>query len=282
MFWERVTEDIYLFTSDRYALVNSVAILTTEGTVVIDALPFPDEAMQIAQFLAGRSGGRFRSLILTHYHMDHAYGLFAFPPGVDLIAHTLCMQKLNEVGEISLAEARNNDPLFNEVTLRSPQITFDTGELTLISGNKTFRLMHLPGHTADNIGAFYEEERILFAGDAVMAIPIIADGDYQQAITTLNKIKSLEPETVVQGHGEVILRGEVQEVMNTYIRYLECVAGKANEAFQQGKPRKSLWDVPLEACGLERVPLGIASHQLHAANMLSIYDQLQREQCPGS
>ena len=56
MYWERVSEKIFLFTSDRYALVNSTAVLTERGTVVIDALPFPDEARQIARFLEIRSG----------------------------------------------------------------------------------------------------------------------------------------------------------------------------------------------------------------------------------
>jgi len=50
MYWERVSEEIYLFTSDRYALVNSVAVVTQEGIVVIDALPFPEEAKQIVSF----------------------------------------------------------------------------------------------------------------------------------------------------------------------------------------------------------------------------------------
>ena len=54
MYWERVTEEIYQFTSDRYALVNSMAVLSSEGIVVIDALPFPDEARQIAKFLEVR------------------------------------------------------------------------------------------------------------------------------------------------------------------------------------------------------------------------------------
>ncbi len=51
MYWERVSEQIYLFTSDRYALVNSVAVVTDRGTIVVDGLPFPDEATQIARFL---------------------------------------------------------------------------------------------------------------------------------------------------------------------------------------------------------------------------------------
>ncbi|MGC9347282.1 MAG: MBL fold metallo-hydrolase [Anaerolineae bacterium] len=274
MYWERVSEEIFLFTSDRYALVNSVAVLTERGTVVVDALPFPDEARQIARFLEIRSGMDFASLILTHHHMDHVYGLYAFPEQLDVISHELCRQKLLEVGESSLREAQESDPSFEDVVLRIPTITFDTGEFFVEAGNKTFKLFSLPGHTSDNIGVFIEEEEVLITGDAVMAIPIIADGDWAQEIRTLRYIKELEPDTVVQGHGEVILRGEVQVVMDRYIDYLMCVRDLAEKALNEGWDERDIWDTPLEACGLERVPLGIASHQLHIANILNLYNRL--------
>lgn len=281
MYWERVSEEIFLFTSDRYALVNSVAVLTRRGTVVVDALPFPDEARQIARFLEIRAGDTFFSLILTHHHMDHVYGLYAFPEHLDVISSELCRQRLMEVGESSLAEARESDPAFEEVVLRMPTITFDTGDFLLDAGNKTFRLFSLPGHTVDNIGVFIEEDEVLIAGDAVMAIPIIADGDWERAIQTLELIKEMEPDTVVQGHGEVILRGEVKTMMDQYIHYLECVRRQAANVLKRGRDRKEIWDIPLEKCGLERVPLGIASHQLHVANILSVYDKLKAEQEAG-
>ncbi len=278
MYWERVSEEIFLFTSDRYAMVNSVAVLTEHGTVVIDGLPFPDEAKQIAKFLEVRSGMDFHSLILTHHHMDHVYGLFAFPEHLDVISSELCRQRLLEVGEASLAEARESDPAFDEVKLRIPTLTFASGDLFVEAGDKTFRLFPLPGHTSDNIGVFIEEDEVLITGDAVMAIPIIADGDWEQEIQTLNRIKEMEPDTVIQGHGEVILRGEIKTVMDEYISYLNCVRDQAETVLKQGRDRKEIWDIPLETCGLERVPLGIASHQLHVANILSIYDRLKAEQ----
>jgi len=278
MYWERVSEEIFLFTSDRYALVNSTAVLTELGTVVIDALPFPDEARQIARFMEVRSGMDYHSLILTHHHTDHVFGLYAFPDRLDVISSELCRQRLLEVGEPSLEQAQAGDPMFEEVNLRIPSVTFDTGEFYVNAGNKTFKLFPLPGHTADNIGILIEEDEVLITGDAAMAIPIIADGDWQQEIDTLNLIKDLKPDTVVQGHGEVVLRGEVTTVMDLYISYLECIREQAEQAVKTGKDRKEVREIPLETCGLERVPLGIASQQLHAANILSLYDKLKAEQ----
>jgi cyclase len=278
MYWERVSEEIFLFTSDRYALVNAVAVLTERGTVVVDALPFPDEARQIARFLEVRSGMDFYALILTHHHMDHVYGLYAFPERIDVISSELCRNRLLEIGESSLEQARESDPDFDEVRLRLPTVTFDTGEFFVNAGNRTFRLFPLPGHTADNIGVFIEEDEVLITGDAVMAIPIIADGDWEEEIKTLKLIKDIQPDTVVQGHGEVILRGEVDVVMDLYIDYLHCVREQAEQVLKKGRDRKEIWNIPLEACGLERVPLGIASHQLHVANILSVYDKLKAEE----
>jgi len=278
MYWERVSEEIFLFTSDRYALVNSTAVLTQLGTVVIDALPFPDEARQIARFMEIRSGMDYHSLILTHHHTDHVFGLYAFPDRLDVVGSALCRERLLEVGESSLEQARSGDPMFGEVNLRIPNVTFETGEFFINAGNKTFKLFPLPGHTADNIGILIEEDEVLITGDAAMAIPIIADGDWQQELDTLKLIKELKPDTVVQGHGEVILRGEVGTVMDLYISYLECIHEQAVQALKTGKDRKEIWEIPLETCGLERVPLGIASQQLHVANMLSLYDKLKAEQ----
>ncbi len=281
MFWERISDTIYMFTSERYALVNCVAIKTEEGLIVVDAPPFPDEARQIARFLSQRVGSRYRALVTTHHHIDHVYGLFVFPQDLPVIGHEKCRQTLLEIGESALEEARRSDPAFDEVTLRIPDVTFDSEGLLFTAGQTTLRFIELPGHTLDNIGIFLESEQLLIAGDAVMAIPIIARGDWQQSIASLEKILQLKPETIVQGHGEVILRGEIDDVLSRYIRYIECVAKKAAAAVAAGHERKELTKVTLEACGLDRVPLGLASHRLHTANLYSVYDQLKAAQTQG-
>lgn len=278
MFWERISDTIYMFTSDRYALVNCVAIQTEDGLVMVDAPPFPDEAKQIARFLSQRVGHRYRALVATHHHIDHVYGLYAFPSDVPVIGHELCRATMLEVGEKALEEARSNDPSFNEVTLRIPDITFGAEGMILTAGQTTLRFIPLPGHTPDNVGVYLEGEQLLIAGDAVMAIPIVVKGDWQRAIASLEAVIHLKPETIVQGHGEVILRGEVEEVLTRYIRYIECLHKHAEAALKAGRDRKELAKVSLETCGLERVPLGLASHRLHTANLYSVYDQLKAAQ----
>ena len=53
---ERVTEDIYVFTSDLYAQVTAGVVLTTAGAVVIDTLVYPEETLAIKRFVEERLG----------------------------------------------------------------------------------------------------------------------------------------------------------------------------------------------------------------------------------
>ena len=48
---ERVSDDIYVFTSDLYAQVTASAVVTDEGVIVIDTLPFPEETRAMMDFL---------------------------------------------------------------------------------------------------------------------------------------------------------------------------------------------------------------------------------------
>ena len=62
---ERVTEDIYIFQSEMYAQVTAGAIVTDEGTIVIDTLPFPRETREMIDFLVNEK----------HLTRDDAYQL---------------------------------------------------------------------------------------------------------------------------------------------------------------------------------------------------------------
>ena len=51
---ERVTEDIYVFISGLYAEVTAAVIITPEGAIVVDALPFPQETQGVREFALRR------------------------------------------------------------------------------------------------------------------------------------------------------------------------------------------------------------------------------------
>lgn len=272
MLQERVSSDIYVFTSDLYAQVTSGVILTSEGTVVIDTMPFPVEARTVAQFVARRSNS-IRHVILTHYHADHTYGAYLFP-NVNVVAHSRCRQLLETRGREGLAAAQAEAPELQEVALRLPNLTFDDGEIDLNLGGKSLRLFPTPGHSDDVISVWVEEDRVLFASDTVMPVPLIVDGDLATLQTSLRQLMTMQPDCIVPGHGEVILRGEVQEFLQRGIDYLDTIRDVVLKVIAKGRKRETLLHVDIEKCGLSRVALNGRAPDLHRANLLTLYDWL--------
>ena len=62
---ERIADDIYVFTSRRYAQVTAGAILTKEGVILIDTLFYPDESLAVKDFLEDRLGLKVRYVVNT-------------------------------------------------------------------------------------------------------------------------------------------------------------------------------------------------------------------------
>lgn len=269
---ERVAEDIYVFTSELYAQVTAGAIFTSEGTVVIDTLPFPKETKEILDFIRRRSHGEIRYLINTHFHGDHIYGSYLFTEA-DVVAHEICRQILEGSGEKSLEEAKTETPELAEVILRLPTIVFKE-EMAIHLGDKTINLMHMPGHTPDSIVAYVKEDEVLFAGDTVMPVPYIVGGDIREMIRSLKAIEGMSLGTIVQGHGEVLLRGEIEDSIKSSIAYLETIQSKVKEVIEAGLPREELEILDIEKCGKSRIPLNGLVQQLHMANLSALYDEL--------
>lgn len=273
MHWERASEDIYIFTSDRYAQVTASLIVSGTIGVLIDTLPFPGETAQIALQARHRCPDGVRFIIYTGHEADHVYGSFFFPKA-EIIAHEQCREILNAQGYAALQRAKEQSPEFAPVQLRLPTFIFKTGKITLRLPGKTLEIMHTPGHTADCISVLLHEERILFSGDTVMALPTITNGDPEQLKQSLEMIAGMQLENIVQGHGEIILRGEIKDTLRRQINYLDNLRNKVQKLIDAGSTREQVKALSIEQCGMQRMLLNGAAVPLHAANVLATYDRL--------
>ncbi|NLT74698.1 MAG: MBL fold metallo-hydrolase [Chloroflexi bacterium] len=270
---DRVAEDIFVFVSDLYAQVTCTVMLTEEGALVIDSMPYPSEARQVRAFVDGELGpGRTRYVINTHHHADHVYGNGVFE-GAEIVGHELCRQTLAQFGQASLARARKQNAALAEVDLRLPDLTF-MGEMHLHLGHRHLQLLHTPGHTADGISIFETGERVWVAGDLVMPVPHIVYGNMQEYRASLARVRDAEPDFVVQGHGDVLLRGEVAEVADGHLAYLDAITEKVGNVVAQGQSPKILQEIDIEECGLSRIPLDGAVVRLHMDNLIHLYRQM--------
>ncbi len=272
---ERVADDIYVFISERYAQVTMGVILTEEGAIVIDSFPFPAETAEVVDFIQHFARQGVRYVINTHYHADHTYGNYLLSEA-EVIAHRRCREILAKLGPEGLAKAREENPELAEVELHLPDITFET-ELYVHLGPRTLHLMHAPGHTDDSIVVMVEGDKILFAGDVVMPVPYIVWGDREQFIQSLKFIQELKPENIIQGHGDILLRGELRQDIEDSISYLNAIYERVRKLVDSNAPESRLAHIDIESCGKSRIPLDGLVRQLHQANLVYLYRKLKAE-----
>jgi glyoxylase-like metal-dependent hydrolase (beta-lactamase superfamily II) len=271
---ERVSDDIYVFTSDLYAQVTASAVVTREGIVVVDTLPFSVETQEMINYLKSLNQGLIKYLVNTHWHGDHTNGNYLFDDSVQLVCHRSCQVTMQELGPAALADAKETTPLLSEVELRIPDIVFEDGELVLHVGNKSIEIILTPGHTLDSTVAYVREDKVLLAADTVMPVPYFVWGDRHLFKESLKLLKELNLESIVQGHGEVLLRGEIPQALESNIRYLNLLEEKVTRVVERGKSKEVLDRLTIDECGKSRIPLNGLVQDLHRANVYALYDEL--------
>jgi len=270
---ERVADNVFYFQSDVYAQVTAGAVIGPNWAVVIDTLAIPEETLQIRDFIEQELNLPVRYVVDTHYHADHAWGNCFFP-GATIIAHTLSRKQLATKGQQSLLEARKQNPTFRRVKIVLPQLTFDESYLILRVGKKTLSMFPLPGPCDDNIGVLVEEDRVLFAGDAFMPLPYIVDGNIDDTIVSLKKISKMGLENVVPGHGDIVLRGEIDGMVKENLAYLSALRKGVRKAARRKYPQEILSEIGVEECGKSRVLIGGLAEELHRRNLRALYYQM--------
>ena len=105
----RVADDTWVFTSELYLEVNAGLVVTEEGGILIDTLPFPSETKQIIDFANRVCPQGIRYVINTVAHADHVYGSYLLPDA-ELVAHELCRDYLQKYAFASLEEAKEHTP----------------------------------------------------------------------------------------------------------------------------------------------------------------------------
>jgi glyoxylase-like metal-dependent hydrolase (beta-lactamase superfamily II) len=244
--------------------------------VVIDTLALPDETLSIREFIEHELNVPVRYVINTHYHADHAWGNCFFP-GATVIAHARCRDLLIERGMPSLEAAQKQNPAMRQVKIILPHMTFTQGEVTLRVGKKNLIISPALGHSQDGIAVLVEEDRILFAGDSFMPLPYVVDGDIDEIMASIKQIGKMGLENIVQGHGDIILRGEIDAAVKENLNYLAAIKKAVRAASRRKNALELLDEITIEECGKSRVYLGGLAQTLHQRNLRSLLQQMTME-----
>jgi len=269
---ERVSENVFWFQSEVYAQVTAGVIVGPQWAVVIDTLALPEETMAMREFIEHELGVQVRYVINTHYHADHCWGNCFFP-GAVVVGHSKCREYLIEQGVPSLEASQEQNQSLRQVKIVPPHETFTSGEMTLRVGKKNLILFPSFGHSNDGISILVEEDRVLFAGDAFMPLPYIVDGDVDDMIASVKKIGRMELENIIQGHGDIILRGEIDAAIKENSNYLNNIKKAVKSVSKRKNAEELIEEITIEDCGKSRVYLGGLAETLHRRNLRSLLTQ---------
>jgi len=273
---ERVSENVFWFQSEVYAQVTAGVIVGPQWAVVIDTLALPEETLGMREFIEHELGVQVRYVINTHYHADHTWGNCFFP-GATVIGHARCRELLIERGIPSLESARKQNPNLRQVKIVPHHLTFASGELTMRVGKKNLVFSQSFGHSDDGISVLVEEDRVLFAGDAFMSLPYVVDGNIDDMLASIKRIGRMGLENIIQGHGDIILRGEIDAAVKENLNYLTNIKKAVKAAGKRKDVDEYLDAITIEGCGKSRVYLGGLAETLHRRNLRSLYRQINGE-----
>ena len=233
---DQVTRNVR--TETKYRGCNPSYVVTADGVVVVDTPQLPSRA--VAMRHEAESHGSIRYLINTEHHVDHIFGNYYFKGAGTVVNHQGVYDRFMTVyPELDpfayAAEAiPTDDPdgasLFpdRDVYYADPNsgtVVF-TGDLTLRVGNHTFQLLYTPGHTPGQVAVYVPEEGVVFTGDTVFSgcQTWLMTSDLGQWLASLDRIRRLDFDWLVPGHGPVTDRGSLDIQRATLLEWESAVA----------------------------------------------------------
>ena len=217
--------------------VNAYLLESADGCTLIDAgMLLPDDEHQgwadveAALAACGHSPSDVSRLVITHTHIDH-YGMagrFVAESGCELWAHPSAdrdiqlyqdpeerVRRLRELFTDHGVSADELDELTQFEDWRRfvsdtilPTRHVDEGD-TVSVGDRTWEVVHTPGHSQNHICLWSANDRLLISGDHLLPT-ITPHIDYERHgdkdplgdfMESLGKVEKLDPAITLPGHG---------------------------------------------------------------------------------
>ena len=230
---------------------NPGFLTTSDGIFMIDTPQQPIDAMRWRERLLEL--GPIRYLVNTEPHGDHVMGNCYFPEA-EVIGQRGMLARYQELiprmaSDERAEEMKQTDPdsvwLLNHPSYppHPPTRLFDD-ELTIELGDHKVQILHTPGHTDPQTAVLIPDEGVIFTGDNIFhrVKTFIQEGDPWVWIETLERIRGLDFDVIVPGHGEPCDKSYLDEQSQIIAAWIDAVEDMVRrgmteqEAIQQRPP----------------------------------------------
>ncbi|MEP6800946.1 MAG: MBL fold metallo-hydrolase [Acidobacteriota bacterium] len=220
---------------DRLSIGNAGFVIGSESILVVDTFATEEAARDLFAGIRRLSALPIRWVVNTHSHLDHVGGDAVFQrEGAAILAHQNALRFARSENLKWRKEITPGDRALSDA-LVLPEITPSSG-MTLWLGDRTARVLILPGHTGGDVIVRVESSDVVYAGDLFWnaTVPNLIDADTAASIATLEKfIGDFPAAAFVPGHGEP---GRALQVrfFRDYLTGMRQAAARAIEAGLSG------------------------------------------------
>ena len=215
---------------------NAGFVVTSDGVVAFDALGTPVLGKAMVAAIRRVSAAPIKRVIVSHYHADHIYGLQELKrAGAEIWAQRKAQAYLRSGAAAERLAQRRADlsPWVDDDTRVVPPDVWIDGDTDFRFGGVGFRLLYSGGaHSPEDLLMYVVDERVLFAGDLVVAgrLPFVGNADSKGWLAAIDKMYALEPspKVVIPGHGPASRDPQRDFALTRdYLRYLREAMGRA-------------------------------------------------------
>lgn len=168
--------------------------------------------------------------VATHIHVDHVGGLSEFESRAGHREEAAFFEDMADEHTLAhlfraLPDAVGRPPHEawspQRYQIRPAPLAriLDEGDL-IETGDRSFRVLHLPGHSPGSIGLLDEKNGDFLAGDAIYRGQLIDDlpgSDVQAYRKTMQRLLQIEFNRAHCGHGEAIDQVELRSIARAYL-----------------------------------------------------------------
>jgi cyclase len=268
--FNKIGDGIYhaVGTGNLVVMSNAVVIETERDVVIVDSHVSPGGAWALREELKAITAKPIRYVINSHYHFDHSHGNQIYGPDVEIIGTEFAREMILAgksqdsrarefyVGSVpaqieslkkrivSATDADDKDRLQTQLEIQQnhlegtnavkptpPTITLND-RMTMHHGGREIRLLFLGrGHTAGDVVTYLPKERVVATGDLLVeGTSYSGDAYIPEWVDTLEKLKGLDFDVILPGHGNAMKGKTKIDHFQAYLRTLWSEAKRMHDA----------------------------------------------------
>jgi alkyl sulfatase BDS1-like metallo-beta-lactamase superfamily hydrolase len=213
--------------------VSNCYLVASGGSAMLVNSGLPHEAETHRDRFARACGARIRAIVFTQSHGDHVGGWTTFDgPGVDTIVQSHFAEVRGYWNRLAPFYGRRTAKLWASVAATRasggrapvlppdpvPTVTFDDQHAFTVEGLRVELLSVPGGETTDSLVVWLPDERVAFSGNMLgpmyLHVPNLytVRGDKLRSalryVESVDRLRALEPEVLITGHGDPIRGAE--------------------------------------------------------------------------